>query len=234
MRRLLAVLCIVVALAVAMAASGSPPLQADDKSRPCDQLNRLAALSPTVLSGADIDSVRSAIIREWQLSSTDIMTRSYEEAVTLHWSKDGIAYVVTEGRGSSGWTFLDGRVKFERTYPSFNHLIQCLGWGDPDYYESTFEDPGPAGRMFSFAVYYAPRGVSIFTGQSWIWNVPDRPPALNANLAVHLLTFVRPGTIQSVYSAVVHAVITNPADLPKPWPGSWDKLECVIDLRRSK
>ena len=233
MRRLLAALCIVIALAVAVAACGSPPLEADDKSRPCDQLNRLAALSPTVLSGADIGSVRSAIIREWQISSTDIMTRVYEADVTLHWSKDGIAYVVTEGPGATGWIFLDGRVRFERTYPSFDHLIQCLGWGDPDYYKATFGDPGPAGRTFSFDVYYTQRGVSIFTGQYWARNVPDRPPALNADLAVHLLTFVHPGNIQSVYSAVVQAVITNPADLPKPWPGTWDKLEYVIDLRRS-
>lgn len=233
MRRLLVAFCILPALAVVVVACETPPLQSNDAARPCEQLDQLTVLSPTVLSGADLDSVRSAIMREWQISSTDIVTTAYTEDVTFHWSKDGIAYVVTEGPGATKWSFLDARVRFERPYPSFDHLIQCLGWGDPDHYDATFEDSGPVGRTFSFGVYYVERGVSMYTGEFWARNTPDRPPAFSASLAVHGLVFVRPGNIQTVYSAVVHAVVTNPADLPRPWPGSWDKLEYVIDLRRS-
>ena len=176
--------------------------------------------------------VKRWIVEAYALPGSGLEATMYQNArelgnLELDWSRDGVEYRVTGSDVGGRFTVTRTDIWFVNRYPTFGHLLGCLGWGDPDLYRATWEPRAPPeGIEYSFDAFFQDEG-AILSSDAHLAGVlvPDRPPRLGQELPVNGMAFVQPESLQDSVQAIDSGYPANAGFFPIPWPGTWDKLE---------
>lgn len=202
---------------------------AGDSTRSCDELVLAGQLQAAALTASDVPGLTRWVTGAFGLPGSAIKTVTYlREDVSLEWTHNGIAYTVYGNRRNP--LSVNGVIiGYQERPPSFQRLLGCLQWGDPDYYEAYWERASPSGMRYSVKVYYTGRGAALFSGEHYFGrSVPTQPPALDQTLPLHVMRMARPQGINDLYREVNNGVEVGGATRLQGWPGGWDRLEYVI------
>lgn len=213
-------LLVLIVLLIVSCASPAQP------HRDCNELSLIEDLRAEMFKPIEFEELRHWIIETYNLGLNDVKVSKYGDLSSLGWQKDGITYVLTIQDSVP----YDARIGFATYRPSFGEALKCLGWGNPDYYWAFFGDEIPYGKAYTVDLYFVEKGALLASGKHFITHSSVKSPPLDANLPVDVLIFVKSGSLEEVYSRVNHGISLDsrePAEQPKPWPGSWSNLKYV-------
>lgn len=199
-------------------------------SRTCNDLRLIADLGMSIGQPIEARQLRRWIMETYGIGYDEVAMETYKVNLGLNWKKDGVVYRISCSQNGEYLIPFDVRIGFDERKPSIAHLLQCLGWRDPDYYWASFGDELPYGKSYIFEAYFLDKGSVLFSGNHYLTKKDVEPPPLTVDLPMDGVVFVEPGPLEEIYRKVHHGNLFESAERPKTWPG-WGKLEYVIRIR---